>query len=218
MSEKTLEKNLVNNNFSDILDNRKSYRKFKKDEKISHKEMLDMINEAMRAPSACNLQAWRLIVVDTEKGRKKLASTLMPFNKPQYQTAPAMILIFGNTNAFKKYRDLWNKSYQKGNVTKEMRDAAIKTFLPVYEKASKQFLVDDAKVDGSLLAMQLMLIARAHGYETNPIAGYNADKMADTFGLDKNQYVPVMALAIGKPDQEAKSPLRYSADSLVSFQ
>ena len=93
MPEKTLEKNLVNNNFSDILDNRKPYRKFKKDKKISHKEMLDMINEAMQALSACNLQAWRLIVIDTEKGRKKLASILNPLINPN--TKPYRNLLGG---------------------------------------------------------------------------------------------------------------------------
>ncbi len=31
---------------------------------------------------------------------------------------------------------------------------------------------DVVKIDASLAAMQFMLVARAHGYETNPIGGF----------------------------------------------
>ena len=31
-----------------------------------------------------------------------------------------------------------------------------------------------------------MLVARAHGYETNPIGGFEAEKLAETFGLDQS--------------------------------
>jgi nitroreductase len=33
--------------------------------------------------------------------------------------------------------------------------------------------------------MQLMLTARAHGYDTNPIGGYDKEKIAEVFGMDK---------------------------------
>ena len=57
---------------------------------------------------------------------------------------------------------------------------------------------DVVKVDSSLAAMQFMLVARDHGYETNPIGGFEADQLAEAFGLDKDRYVPVIILSIGK--------------------
>lgn len=71
-----------------------------------------------------------------------------------------------------------------------------------------------------LAAMQLMLIARAHGYETNAMAGYDAKKTASVMGLDPEQYVPVMGIAIGKPDknvEELKS-VRYPVDEVLKFE
>ncbi|MGC2933452.1 nitroreductase family protein, partial [Enterococcus faecalis] len=47
-------------------------------------------------------------------------------------------------------------------------------------------------------AMQFMLVARAHGFETNPFGGFEAEKFAETFGLDQVRYVPVMILSVGK--------------------
>ena len=56
-----------NNNFGDVLLNRHSVRHFDKDIKIPREELREMIKETITAPSACNLQAWQFVVVDTEE-------------------------------------------------------------------------------------------------------------------------------------------------------
>ncbi len=71
-----------NNNFRDVLLNRHSVRHFDKTVKIPREELREMIKETITAPSACNLQAWQFIVVDTDEGKKKLHEFYMPFNNP----------------------------------------------------------------------------------------------------------------------------------------
>ncbi|GAA0190771.1 hypothetical protein GCM10008918_11900 [Lactobacillus kefiranofaciens subsp. kefiranofaciens] len=111
--------------------------------------------------------------------------------------------------------------YQSKKVTKEAMEAALNTFMPLYEKAPQEMLVVDSMVDSSLAAMQFMLVAREHGYETNAMAGYDAKKAAIVMGLDPKQYVPVMAIAIGKHDPKAEAEItttRYSLADLVDYQ
>lgn len=209
----------ANNDFEQVMVHRVSVRNFDASVKIPRAELSQMIQEAITAPSACNLQAWHFVVVDTDSGREKLRKYFMKFNTPQVETASAMVLVFGDTAAFKSYRDLWNKAYENGQVTKEKLDEILRTFLPLYEHADREMLVADATVDASLASMQLMLAARAHGYEANPIAGYDAKQAAPLFGLDPERYVPVMAIAIGKPDtskHEVKST-RYSVEQVSEF-
>ena len=55
--------NRVNNDFSDITFGRKSVRVYDETVKISHEEMLTMIQEATTAPSSVNMQPWRFVVV-----------------------------------------------------------------------------------------------------------------------------------------------------------
>lgn len=211
----------VNNDFKDIMANRQSIRNFDPSVKIDHTEMTTMINEAITAPSACNLQAWHFVVVDTPAGKDKLRSFFMKFNTPQLDTSSAMVMIFGDTLAYKSYRDLWNKAYENKQITAEKRDEVFKTFLPLYENASTDMLKADATVDSALAAMQFMLVARAHGYETNPIAGYDASKAATALGLDEKRYVPVMAIAIGKPapdDKDEVKSVRYTAEQVTQFE
>ncbi|AEA32863.1 nitroreductase (plasmid) [Lactobacillus amylovorus GRL1118] len=211
---------LVNNDFHKILTERHSVRRFDKSIKIDREEMKEMLEETITAPSACNLQAWKFVVVDTEEGREKLHQYFMKFNFPQIDDSSAVVLFFGNTLAYKKYSQLWHSMYEEKKVTKEAMEAALNTFMPLYEKAPQQMLVADSMVDTSLAAMQFMLIAREHGYETNAMAGYDAGKAAKTMGLDPKQYVPVMAIAVGKHDPKAEAEItttRYSLDELVDF-
>ena len=66
-----------------------------------------MFANAITAPSACNLQAWHFIVVDTPEGKDKLRSFFMKFNLPQLETSSAIVMLFGDTLAFKNYRAVW---------------------------------------------------------------------------------------------------------------
>lgn len=75
---------IVNNDFHQILTERHSVRRFDPTVKISRAEIKEMLQETITAPSACNLQAWKFIVVDTDEGRKKLHQYFMKFNFPPF--------------------------------------------------------------------------------------------------------------------------------------
>lgn len=210
-------RNMVNNDFKDIMLNRHSYRKFKTDVKISREEINEMLEETLSAPSACNLQSWHFVVCDDEEGKKKARSVMMPFNYPQTDTSSAVIFVLGDTQSHYKYRDVWNKACENGQISPEERDKVFKTFLPLYEHADRSFLEKDATIDGSMAAMQLMLIARAHGYEANPMSGYYFDKVAPALGLDGDRYIPITSIAIGKPDGDYTKSVRYSVDDVTDY-
>lgn len=217
--DKTMEKYKFNN-FAEIVTNRHSIRHFDTDVKISREELTQMISEATKAPSACNLQAWHFEVIDDEAGKEKLRSYFMKFNLPQVNSASAIVCVFGNTLAFKKYKGVWEKAYEDKQITKEKLNEILGTFLPLYEHAKPELLTADSLIDCGLVAMQFMLVARAHGYETNPMSGYDMQKAALTLGLDPTQYVPVMAIAIGKPEKGAHevTTARYPVDDVLHFQ
>ncbi|WP_461227181.1 nitroreductase family protein [Lacticaseibacillus suihuaensis] len=210
----------VNNDFGDVLLHRSSVRDFDPSVTIPRSELTAMIQETITAPSACNLQAWHFEVVDNAAGKDLLRQYFMKFNLPQLESASAVVQIFGDTQAFKSYRDLWNKAAADGRITPEKRDEVLRTFLPLYEKAPQSMLVADSSVDSAIAATQLMLVARAHGYETNPIGGYDTTKAAKLFGLDPTRYVPVMAIAIGKPAKNGKDEMksaRYPVAQVLHF-
>jgi len=56
----------------DAIRKRRSIRKFKKG-KINEKEILEILEAAILAPSAGNLQGWEFVIVKTQGQKKKLA-------------------------------------------------------------------------------------------------------------------------------------------------
>lgn len=217
MREKFLSRNYVNNDYRDIVFNRRSCRKFDPNHVVTREEIVEMLDEATITPSACNLQSWHFVVVDNEEARAKVKAVTMPFNYPQLETAPVTIFILGDTHSHKVYREVWTKVYEEGRITKEKLDSIFNSFLPLYEKADRDFLIKDATLDSSMLAMQLLLIARAHGYEANAWAGYNAKSLVETLGLDTERFVPIMAISIGKPGEVPLESTRYDVNAKIDF-
>ncbi|MNJ42370.1 putative NAD(P)H nitroreductase YodC [compost metagenome] len=72
-------------------------------------------------------------------------------------------------------------------------------------------------IDGGLVSMQLMLVARAHGYDTCPIGGFEKEQIAEAFGLDKDRYVPIMLISIGKAKDAGYQSYRLPADKVAQW-
>ena len=207
---------MKNNNFEDVVFNRRSVKVFDENVKISQSEMLEMINKAVKAPSSVNLQPWRFVIVDSKEGKDKLRP-LIKFNQRQNDTSSAMILIFGDMKCYEKADEIYGEDVKKGLMPEDVKNDILNMFLPSYENASREKMNDIVTIDSSLVAMQLMLVERHYGYDTNAIGGFEEDKLAEAFGLDKDRYVPVLILAIGKSNYESYESSRLDAAEICSF-
>ena len=176
-----------------------------------------MLEEATKAPSSVNIQPWRFVVVDSEEGKDKLRP-LIKFNISQNDTSSAMILIFGDMNCYEKTDEIYSKAVEAGFMSEEEKNKSVELFNQAYKSLSKEEMNDVVKIDSSLAAMQLMLVARAHGYDTNPIGGFEKDQLAQSFGLDSERFVPVMILAIGKAGEKPRKTVRLDINSITKFE
>lgn len=206
----------MHNDFKDIVFNRHSVKLFDENFKISHDEMLEMIKEATKAPSSVNMQPWRFLVVESEEAKKTLRP-LIRFNTRQNDTSSAMIIIFGDMKCYEKGEQIYSETVKQGYMPEDVKKELMDVFMPEYMNASREKMNDIVKIDSSLAAMQLMLVARAHGYETNPIGGFEGDKLAKAFNLDEERYVPVIIIAIGKGIEEPHKSIRLNPEEITMF-
>lgn len=206
----------LNNDFSDIAYNRKSIRLYDESVKISKEEMLEMIQKSTVAPSSVNMQPWRFVVVESAEEKQKL-KPLIRFNTRQNDTSSAMILIFGDMECYEYGEAIYNQAVIEGKMSPKVRDEQLDAIIPYYKNFTREEMNDVVKIDSSLAAMQFMLVARAHGYDTNPIGGFEADELAEAFGLNKERYVPVMILSIGKALEEGYNSIRLDAKEFTTF-
>lgn len=207
----------MNNDFKDIVFNRRSVREFDENYKIPRDEMLQIIKESTEAPSSVNLQPWRFVVVESQEGKDKLRP-LIRFNQRQNDTSSAMIIIFGDMKCYEKTEEIYSRAVEKGFMPEDVKEQMVEAILPAYTGASKQKMNDIVKIDSSLAAMQMLLVARAHGYETCVIGGFEEDVIAEEFGLDKERYVPVTIVAIGKGEYDTHKSVRLEPEEVTRFE
>ena len=202
--------------FMEIVKGRRSIRNYDTDVKISKEEMTQILEEATLAPSSVNMQPWRFLVIDSEEGKATLAP-LAKFNQVQVETSSAVIAVFGDMNAVDSIETIYDMAVEKGLMPQEVRDRQVPAIQGMYSSVSANDLKDSILIDSGLVSMQLMLVARAHGYDTNPIGGYEKDQIAEAFGLEKDRYVPVMLLSIGKAVDAGYPSVRLPINDIADW-
>ncbi|MBF0710248.1 MULTISPECIES: nitroreductase family protein [unclassified Gemella] len=206
----------MNNDFKDILLGRRSVKVYDKNVKISNEELLKMIEEATSAPSSVNFQPWKFVVVNTEEGKKKLRPHVT-FNTEQNDTSSAMIVVLADLKPQKSAEKIYDKAVEKGYMSKEVKEKLFPMYTKMYDSFSKKQMIEVVKIDASLASMQLMLVARSHGYATNAIGGFDSEGVLNMLGLSKNEYCTVMLISIGKAAKEGRPSVRRDVRDIVTF-
>lgn len=102
-------------------------------------------------------------------------------------------------------------------MSEEERDKEIKLISELYDGMPHDAHLTDVSFNSALAAMQLMLVARAHGYETCPLGGFDKSRFDETFGYDRSRYLPLVLIAIGKPAEKGFDTVRLSADQIAKW-
>lgn len=204
------------NDFNEIVYGRRSIKTYDPSVKISREEMTQILEEAMRAPSSINMQPWRFVVIDSEEGKETLAP-LSKFNKDKVMSASAVIAVFADMNNFDYAEEIYSKAVELGYMPNEVKEFQINAFKPFYEMMPETVMKETIILDAGLVSMQLMLVARAHGYDTNAVGGYEKDQIAEAYGLDKDRYLPIMLITIGKATSEGFPSYRLPVETVTTW-
>lgn len=204
------------NNFNEIVLGRRSVKVYDPEVKISREEMTEILTEATRAPSAINMQPWRFLVIDSAEGKEKLAP-LASFNQSQVLTSSAVIAVFYDANNMEYIDEIYGKAVELGYMPPDIMESNLQQAKSYYANISPSDLRDMNLIDSGIVSMQLMLVARAHGYDTNPMAGYDKERIAEVFGLDKDRFQPVMLISIGKAAKEGYPSYRLPVETIATW-
>ncbi|MBM7649472.1 nitroreductase [Bacillus ectoiniformans] len=202
--------------YQEVVKSRRSIRQYDPNVKISEEEMKEILQEATLAPSSVNLQPWRFLVIDSEEGKETLKE-LAKFNGVQVETSSAVIAVFVDMKSLDTIEEIYGMAVEQGKMPAEVKDRqvpAIKGLLsgiPAEEMKALNF------IDAGLVSMQIMLSAQARGYATNPIGGFEKEKIAEAYGLDKERLIPVMLISIGKAAEEGYESVRFPIDDITTW-
>ncbi|MFP3391369.1 nitroreductase family protein [Brevibacillus sp. SIMBA_040] len=194
-----------------VMEARHSVRKYDPTATIPQGELNEILRLAASAPSSWNLQHWRFLVVTDPAIKEKLLP--IAYNQQQVVDAYATIIILGDLEADKSARLVYDEAVANGLMNESVRDTMIAQIEGAY-KSNPEIARDEAIRNSSYAAMQLMLAAKAKGYDTCPMGGYNRDALIKELNIP-SRFLPTLMLTVGKASVQAHPTARFGLDQLV---
>ncbi|MCP3774949.1 nitroreductase family protein [Paenibacillus sp. MZ04-78.2] len=188
-----------------VILSRHSIRQYQRDVVIPDAELNEILELSANAPSSWNLQHWRFLVIREQANKDRLLP--IAFGQQQVSDASVVVVVLGDLQANLTAPIVYEKA------TPEVRDMMLGQINGAYAN-NPTVARDEAIRNASLAAMQLMLAARAKGYDTVPMGGYNPAALIQEFNIPE-RYIPVMLLPIGKAASPARATERLPLGDTV---
>lgn len=162
--------------------------------RLTPQEEDKLIDLAMQAPSSFNIQHWRLVKVSDPDLRQKIRAAAA--DQAQVTDASLLFVITADVKA-------WEKNPQRywRNAPQAVQDVLIPWMKPFYE-GKEQLQRDEAMRSVGFIAQTMMLAAKAMGYDSCPMIGFDAQKVAQLINLPQDHVIGMM-LSIGKATKPA---------------
>lgn len=179
----------------DAIYGRRAVKHFDPAHQITQEEETKLLEATIQAPTSFNIQHWRFVIVRDPALRQKIRKE---FGNDQAQMTDASLLVIFTADV-----KAWQKDPQRywQNAPKEVADLLVGWMGPFHE--GREWLQRDEAQRSIGMAMQtLMVAAKALGYDSCPMIGFDIDKVAELINLPKDHVMGPM-VAIGKKTKDA---------------
>lgn len=155
---------------------------------------------AQQTPSSFNIQHWRFVDVTDTALRAELRAAA--WGQAQVTDASMLLVLCADVKAWEKNPDRYWQ-----NAPEEARKMLVGMLRQFYD-GRPQMQHDEAMRSVGLVAQTLMLSAKAIGYDSSPMVGFDFDKVGALINLPKDHVIGMM-LAIGKAAKPANAKGGY---------
>ncbi len=178
----------------DAIRSRRAVKHFDANHRMTEEEVNELLSLAVLSPTAFNIQNWRFVVVTDQELRKQIRK--VAWDQAQVTDASLFIVLCANLKSWQE---------QPGrywiNAPKEVR-AFMLPAINDYYRDKHQVQRDEAMRSCGIVAQTLMLAAKAMGYDSCPMDGFDFAKVAELICLP-DDHVIAMFVAVGKCTKES---------------
>ncbi len=168
---------------------RRSIKKFDPAHRMTEDEIRRLMVAAVLSPTSFNLQNWRFVLVADQERKERLRA--IGWRQAQFAEASLVILVCGDLKAHAR---------DPGRYWRHAPEAARAAIVPLivgtYE-GREDLQHDEVLRSGGMAAQTIMLAAKAMGYDTCPMVGFDFAGAAALVNLPPDHEI-VMAVAVGK--------------------
>ena len=183
-------------NLKEVYEGRRAINFFDTNKGVEAGLLKDIINLAVLAPSAFNLQPWEIIAVKSKEGKERLHKFAA---QPKILEAPVTLIIVGNKTGYEASNPTWNDMLKLMGGDKEKLAGTQGMAAGLYGTSNENKL-KFAESNAGLLAMSIMYAAKSVGVDSHAMSGMDFEGVRKEFELDENKTV-VMLISLGHLDE-----------------
>ena len=194
--------------FKQIVMARYATKKF--DGKKISQEKVDELFELIRhAPSSWNIQPWKIKVITDDATKEKLSPA--SWNQAQITTC-AHLLVFCADSAIMKRIDALEKLMTKEMPAEKAKEAT-NYMRSAFKDTTENYRIACAQRQLYLALENAVLGAKALGFDSCPMEGFNAEEYAKILNLPKN-IVPTALCTIGFAADTPRAKIRFPKEEI----
>lgn len=181
-------------NTIEAIQQRRATKAFDAGHKMSAEQQQALLDIALQnAPSAFNLQHWRPLLVSDPALRGKIRD--VAWGQAQITDASMLVVLCGDLSAWEsQVKSIW------GAAAEPVRDYMLSA-VDQYYRGKPQTQRDEIMRSCGIFAQTLMLAAKAQGYDSCPMDGFDFDAVGQLINKPEH-YQIALIVAIGKGTSE----------------
>jgi len=173
---------------------RRAIKHYDPNHKISAAEERQLLELAMLSPTAFNIQNWRFVIVRDPEIRKQIRT--VAWDQAQVTDASLLIVLCANLKSWQE-----DPTRYWRNAPKPVQEFLVPA-IDQYYQGKPQVQRDEAMRSCGMAGQTLMLAAKAMGYDTCPMDGFDYDAVGKIIKLPEDHVISFM-IAIGKKTQDS---------------
>ncbi len=178
----------------ETIKSRRSVKQYDPDHKLTDAELNQLLSLASLSPTAFNIQNWRFVVITDPAVRQQIRTAA--WDQAQVTDSSVLIILCADLKAWEKQpQRYWHNAPQP---VQEFILPAIDN----YYRDKDQVQRDEAMRSCGIAAQTLMLSAKAMGYDSCPMDGFDFSAVGKIINLPEDHII-TMFVAIGKATQGA---------------
>ena len=183
-------------NLKEVYESRRSVNFFDTTKGLEDNLLKDIIDLAVLAPSAFNLQPWEIIAVKSKEGKERLHKFSA---QPKILEAPVTLIIVGNKTGYDESNPTWQDMLKLLGGDKDKLAGTQGMAFGLYG-TSEENKLKFAESNAGLLAMSIMYAAKDYGVDSHAMSGIDFDGIKKEFALSEDKTV-VMVICLGYYDE-----------------
>jgi nitroreductase len=181
-------------NTFEAIQSRRAIKHYDADHRMTETEVRQLLEAAMLAPTAFNIQHWRFVTVLDPEVRKQIRANA--WDQAQVTDSSLLVILCADKNAWKRDPGRYWK-----NAPQPVQDFLVPAIGSYYE-GREQVQRDECMRSCGLAGMTIMLAAKAMGYDSCPMDGFDFDAVGKIIHLPEDHVISFM-IAVGKGTQPA---------------